>query len=788
MHLAGTVMQIGTLSFGDGDAGARVNVLKTGHYDISGNWNILNPSSIGSIVNAGTVAKVAGGKVSTVYTNFTSTGTVATNIGELTLGGLVNSLSGVVSGAGTLGIAGGQTTLGKKITLSMAELNQQSGVLVLNKAMTYGGEWDQSGGVLNLNAPAAVLTLTDNASFNGGTLSGYGGSLIIAVGANVNISNFTIGGPTTLTINGTLDQTGALSFGAGSNPVTNIAAGASWLLEGDTSIVGLYGVINNAGTFGTPNGSGNTLVQTDIDNTGTIIANNSTLTLSGVVELAGNTAGNGLLVLSGTATVLEAGLNLGVAGLSIGGGGNGVLTALAANQSYTGSFSETSGAEIALFGNTLALTGAVALDAGILELYGTLSTSGATAIGNYQVLGSSDLLVTGKAEQSGALTLFEQNAGAGALTIGSTGIYTLDDDVNIIGGGALSIAGTFIAAATGFSQIDATTTDTGMLEVNDQTLTLGGGGLFSGAVTGGGQLRFADTAGLTNAVFVVESGAAFGMGSWDVATQATAQFTANTGYAGTFIESNGATVSLGGNTLSLTGTAGLAGGTISGPGTLLASGTTALANITVLGSAVLDIALTAEQTATITVGQGSSTGELLVAKGAFYSIDASDSIIGSGTLAVAGTFTAGQNGTSQIGAAIVDTGVIAANLGTLQVLSAVGGSGVFTIGTTGKLEFGSASTITASNTISFATGGADLRLDAPANFGAMLANFSAGNIIELGGFNESTLSDSYANGAHTQLLVTDGASSVTLTFTTAQNIASIGFTTASDGLAALIHH
>jgi hypothetical protein len=70
----------------------------------------------------------------------------------------------------------------------------------------------------------------------------------------------------------------------------------------------------------------------------------------------------------------------------------------------------------------------------------------------------------------------------------------------------------------------------------------------------------------------------------------------------------------------------------------------------------------------------------------------------------------------------------------------------------------------------------------------MIANFSTSDIIELGGFNGASLTGSYANGAHTELSVTDGASSVTLTFTTAQNLASISFTTASDGLAALIHH
>jgi fibronectin-binding autotransporter adhesin len=780
-HVGGTIDQTCWVYAGDADAGAAIDILKTGQYDISGNWNIYNPSSIGTIVNAGIFAKIAGGKVSTVYTNFTSKGTVETNIGELTFAGLVNSISGTVSGSGTLGLAGGQTTFGKKLDLKMTELNQQSGVLVLDAAMSYGGEWDQSGGQLNLDKPAAVLTLSGQVDLNGGTLTGFGGSLALSsTTETANISNYTIGGPNTLTVDGTVDQTGVLSLGAGSNPVVDISSTGTWSIEADTSIVGSFGLIDNFGTFGTPNGSADAFVQSVIDNTGTITANNSTLTLGGAVTLGGTTAGNGLLIL-GSTTVMEAGLKLDVASLSIGG-----TTALNANQSYVGNFFETSGANLALFGNTLSLSGTVSLDGGILDVFGTLSTSGPTAIGNYLLIDGSDLLVTGNAEQTGALTMFEQNDGAGMLTVAGT--YTLDDDLNISGGGAISVAGTFIAAGTGASRIDATMTDTGLLEVNDQTLTLGGGGAFSGSVQGAGQLLFADTTGLADAVFVLEKGESLTMASWSIGSQATAQLDTGVSYAGIFSEAAGGAIGLNSNTLTLTGTAGLFGGSVSGPGTLLASGTIALANVALVGGAVLDITGSAEQTATITVGETGNLAELTVAKGATYLLDESASIVGVGTLAVAGTLTDATDGVSQIGVSIVDTGVIAANLGTLQVLGAVGGSGVFTIGAAGRLEFGAGSTITASNTISLTAGGADLRLDTPGTFGAMIANFSTSDIIELGGFSGTSLTGSYANGAHTELLVTDGAHSVTLTFTTAQNLASITFTTASDGLAALIHH
>ena len=232
----GTVVQSGNVNQGDNDAGAKIGIGKTGQYLINGNWTIADPTpSTGTITNAGILAKTGGGKTATIATSLTNSGTLAADTGTLLLTGLVNAIGGTVSGNGTLALGGAQTTFGPKISLKVACLDLQSGVLVLNKSLTYTGEWDMNGSaVLNLNASGETLTLSGRSNFDAGTLSGYGGTVVVSGMAQFGSSGstFTIGGPNTLTVSGTLDQTGALSFGASSNPVARHSQGCDLVHRG----------------------------------------------------------------------------------------------------------------------------------------------------------------------------------------------------------------------------------------------------------------------------------------------------------------------------------------------------------------------------------------------------------------------------------------------------------------------------------------------------------------------------------------------------------------------------
>jgi hypothetical protein len=776
MNVNGHTNLDGNVALGAFDAGAKVVIGKAGNLAITGNWSLYDSSHVAYVSNVGTFSKSFGGLVSQVDANFNNTGTVAVQVGTLLFDGSVNTIGGTVSGAGTLALSGGQTTFGPKLKLGVANFAQQGGVLVLNKALTYAGTWNQTGGDLNLNATAAVLTLSGQANFDGGTLTGYGGT--VNLNGVTHVGNVTIGGPNTININGTLDQTNNINFGVSSNPTANIETGAKWLIEGDSSIFGSFGLINNAGTFIDPNGSGDAVVQSQFNNTGTLTVNNSTLTLaSGNIQLAGTVNGSGLLDLQGDA-ILASGVSLKVASLALDSGSEATL---GGNLSYANIFSSTaSNAVLNLFGHTLALTGHVSLDAGQVGGGGTLTSAGPTAFGQYEIGAATTAVISGTAEQTGDLGL------GGTLTIATGASYAFDDDNNINQfqnvTGSLNIAGTFSANGAGQSVIDAVVGQTGTLQVNDQLLILQAGGILGGSISGAGTLAL--------------QGAIYGMSGkiatagWEVEAGATAVIQSNLSYAGFFAETNGGIIAVNGDTLTLSGTAVLSN-IIEGPGTVLISGAGTLgSNFTLEQGATLTITGSTEQLNTITVGDPNppSTAELNIAAGGTYTLDAGASITGNGTLAVSGTLTQNGNGTSGISDTIVNKGIIAANLGTLNIMGAVGGSGTFSIGTSGYLNFTASETFTSAGTIAFTSGGGELVLNNTTNVLDVLSNFSTGDTIALPGFNAGTLTDAFGSSHDIVKFSDTQGDSVTLTFTTAQTLSQFYFGTDANGAAAIFHH
>ena len=780
VDVTGTMIQTSTLSLGTYDAGAKIVVGKTGHYEINGNWNIYDPSSVGSITNAGVFAKTGGAKLARIDSSLTSSGTLQTGIGEMELNGLVNAVSGTVSGGGTLGVGGGRTTLGPHVALEMAVLDQHSGILVVNGPQTCATEWDMLGGVLNLNAAAAVLTLTGRDSFDGGVITGYGGTLVL--NGTAEMSNVTLGGPDKINVNGTVDQTGTVYLGTSSNPVVTIAATASWLDEGDSSILGTYGLIRNLGLFSDPNGSGDAVVQSELSSSGTVNVNNSTLTLAGTNLLTGTLSGSGLLDLAGD-TTLRPGLSIKVAALDISG-----TTTLAASLSDAGLFSEYGNGLIDTGGLNLALTGTVSLDSGSLTDGGTLSTAGQTTIGNYTLTGGAELLVSGSADQIGQLSL-SGPAGGGILVIAQGATYNILDDFDIASVGAVGVSGSLVEDGTGVANIDSAVTlaKTGSLISNDQTLSLTDGGSLAGTLAGSGRINFG------GGFFTLLPGLSMVSAGLEVSGNATVQLQTNELYGGDFLTSGAATLALGGDTLSLTGSTVLGyGASISGPGLLLTSGNVAVNSIVISGGSTLTVNGAAEQALNVQLGDSNaatSTAALNVGAGGTYVLDANASIFGNGTLSVAGSLSANGAGSSQIASSIVDTGVISANLGTLQVQGSVTGTGVFSIGAGTMLDFSSSASIGSATDIAFGSPAGDiLRIDDLKTFGATIENFANTDMIQITGLYAGSLTGTYANSAHTQILVSDGSGSITLNFATAQSLTSISFTANANGIATLIHH
>jgi hypothetical protein len=670
VEVEGKMVQDGNVALGAPDAGAKINVGKTGQFDINGNWTITDPSSVGSIVNGGVLAKSFGGKSAIIDPSFSTTGKLEIEIGSLILNGLVNSLSGTISGAGTLGIgtlgdADSQTTLGTKLALDVGAVTQASGVLVLNSALSYAGIWGEVGGVLNLNGSAAVLTLTGAADFDGGTVTSYGGTLLLDGAAQA--GNVTFGGPTVLDINSTFDQTNTITFGLYSNPVANIADGAKWVVEGDSDIIGYFGQINIAdtGSFIDPNGSGDAIIQPEIDSNGIITVDNSTLTLAGTNDLAGTLSGTGLLELEGP-TILAA-TSVTVATLTVLNGD----TELGGNLTYAGNFNEAGNdAVLDLDGATLSLSGTLSnasLDAGLLTDGGTLSVAGHVAIGNYSIGGGAELLITGSAEQTGTLNL-SPGAGAGTLVIAQGATYVLDDDLAVTasaGFGTITIAGTEDVDGTGITIVQSAIDElaTGALVLNDTALQLYAGGAFAGKVSGVGTLALTGSA--ADTIYDLVSGVSLTASAIEVAGNANLDLLANISYAGLFTETAGGLVTLGTQTLTLSGTS-VIGGTLAGPGgssagTLSATGTATIDAATVEQTAVLSITGTAAQYGAVT-----DNGLLLVAAAGKATINANSSISGTGAVSVAGGLFFKGDGTESVstsvsvaGSLVVDSGTVA---------------------------------------------------------------------------------------------------------------------------------
>ena len=786
MTVSGTLDQDGNVSFGDADAGAKITVTKAGSYLINGNWNIADPTSTGSLVNQGLFAKMAGGRTAYIAPSFTSSGSVDIDIGTVQLDGLVNSLSGVVTGAGTLALGGAETIFGTKLALTMTALAQEAGVLVLNQAIAYAGEWDMTGGTLNLNSSKTTLTLNGHANLDGGLITGYGGEILVAGTAQLGSSQsaLSFGGPNKLIVTGTVDQTNNINFGVSSNPAATIDAGAVWSIEGDSAISGFYGLITNNGLLIDPNGSGIAVIEPELVNNGTLTVNNSTLQLLGPDLLGGIISGSGTLDLGGSAT-LESGIAITVGGLNI---DNSEVT-LAGAITYGNVFSETGNpALLNLNGQTLTLTGATSLDAGTLGVSGLLTSAGLTTIGNYTVEGTAVLQITGNAEQVGGLSL-----NGGELVVAPGATYTLDDDVSIGGGGTVSNEGTFVSTGTGAGdEIGAFYVQSGtnsVLSIDNASLTLLDGGSLTGTVAGADGALV-----LGSGTFALNAGLDLTLNTLEITNITNILLTSGQTYTGYFNDlSAGATIGLNGQTLALNGITQILNTTINGPGTVLlgnvAADTARLANVAVAAGAVLEVTSTAEQFDSLAL----ELGTLVVANHGNYLLHEDSTISGNGTLVInaGGTLATPDNRGAQqpqytIGTNIVDNGMISAALGTLSIISSVSGTGVLSIGGTGAfLEVSNGGSITATNAINFTAAGGDLVIGDAPTFGAIVDNFTTGDVIELPGFSSTTISASL-NGSDYTISDKNG-NSLVIDFGTKETSSSLTIGVASDGNVAIFH-
>ena len=559
--MTGVYEETGSIALGSPDGTGTLSISNTGTLRIVGNSDIYLGSGGGTLINSGLLEKTGGSSFSgttIIYTDIDnmSTGTINAGFGTIDFAGPSSGAVGTLSGTlesmtpnsagtpvqtyGTIEFTAGSYLLQNE-TLTVAQTvfaNSASVTLASNSALTYGGDWDQLGGLILVEN---ALTLSGLTALDGGEMKGT--ATVTIDGSMLHLGNqmdlegnltFDLNyGATATSTSLTVNQTGVINIGALSDSVdqVNVGATTSWYLEGTTGIAGAFGTITNAGLFDKISGPGISSVSSVIDNTGTLEVSAGTLALSGQGTLGGTVDGSAVLDISGGFT-LASGLVLTVGTLILDAGAqNDVQATLAGNLKYAQDF--------AMEGGTLALSNTVANT----TVAHTLTLSGVTSLGSGTILGGGSVLVTGAATvgalgtlalAQGADLLFTaatqqlsdivMTGGATApdLTIGAASTYTMDYGL-YIGGPSNSTVGTVTVLGklqmNGSDTINATINDRGNINITQGQMT------FLGPLTGNGTLTISagGVLDLENSAKTVTA-ITFGTGSGDLYLQQPADY------------------------------------------------------------------------------------------------------------------------------------------------------------------------------------------------------------------------------------------------------------------------
>ncbi|HTW29504.1 MAG TPA: hypothetical protein VME92_20430 [Acetobacteraceae bacterium] len=618
------------------------------------------------LTNAGKLI-VAGSGISAINVSLHETGTVQLATGTLRLAGASNTISGVISGGGTLEFEAGADTLQGITGLSVSDVLLDGGNVTLGSNLSYAKTWTQTAGTL---APGGhTLTVSGAADLDGGAATGTGS---IAVSGSTEISGYYLEGSTILKNSGVLTQQGSLYVGysgADSAQLQNLTTGTYDILA-NASIYGTTDAkITNSGTMVKLAGGGVSQINVALTNSATLTVASGTLRLDGTTNVLGGTVGGaGTLELNGGTDTLKA--TLPVAHLLL----DGAAVTLGLNIVNATDWSQTAGT-LSLGGHTLTLNGTSSLDGGLANGSGTILMK-TGEISSYTLEGSTILKNAGAINQVGALYV-GYNSGDTAQLVNQAGkTYTIQNNAEIYGttGALITNAGTMVKSGnSGLSQINVSTTSTGKVTVSSGTLRFNGPtNSFTGTIAGNGTAEFiggADSFGAGLAVTVASSlldGANLTLGE-------------SLAYAGTWTQTTG-TLSLGGYTLTLSGSANLDGGVASGSGTIAVSGTTELSGYALEGSSILVNTGTMSQVGNWFDGYNASdTPQVQNASGGTFNLYANTSMYATvgAKFSNAGTLNKYSGGTSVINASTTNTGTINVSDGVLRLAgptNAIGGT------------------------------------------------------------------------------------------------------------------
>ncbi len=751
------------------DAGATFDLLYSSNSNIGANGTA-------AIGNAGLFEMTGAGGVTTVYADMTSTGKLEAIAGNtLQLGGASNALSGSLLGSGEIDLLNGGTFgIAAGTTLGVATLGVYGNDTTVQMAgtATYAGTLLMGGGTIDYAASGA-LTLTGWADL-GGTLAG---PVVVTAKGGAQTGGLVLTGGATLidAVSATLNGNATLGTGTADQATLQVKAGATFDIASDGTILARgTALIGNVGLFEKTAATGTSIVQADIDSTGTVVDTIGTLALEGASDTigGGGLQGAGEIDLRGGGTfAIGAGVSLGVATLGI--FDNATTVGFSANESYTGIFTLGGGATLDLNGATMTLDTA-SLDGNVVG--GTVLVETSAETGGLVLTGGATLDDASVAVLDNAnVTIGTATADVATLLVGAGATYDIrtDNSINANGTAVIDNLGLFEKTGfTGTSTIYADMDSTGTLAVNEGTLSLSdSANTLGGSVTGSGQLNLRDGSATTLA-----AGLSLTVGTLDILDQNTeVSLAGNVLYKGAFTLGSYATLLLNGHHFTESGTGLLQGG-IDGPGEFIVSGSSDAQYVLLTAGATLEVTGTLTQDRYITLGTSTAdSATIAVAAGGTYDLISDDAINAAGTATItnAGTFEKTQtDGTSTVAAAVVNTKLIAANLGTIafdgtltndgtvtatgasvlvnDALTGAGGKGVFDIGKNGSVVIGGTVGVDASQTFAFTGTNGTLRIYDPSAFAGSITGFASGDTIDLGNIQANGLS--YSNG---DLIVTE---------------------------------